>query len=53
MKRNLQLKEKKLLKEIMPKMQPDNWLIIKKLPTAWHIEQKRTGRIRIIPLRST
>ncbi|WP_373926007.1 DUF6906 family protein [Brevibacillus laterosporus] len=41
------------MKEIIPKLQPDNWLIIKKLPTAWHIEHKRTGRIRIISLRST
>ncbi|WP_161785229.1 DUF6906 family protein [Brevibacillus borstelensis] len=48
--RSLQLKEKKLLKQLAPKLQPDNWLIIKKLPKAWHLENKESGKIRIVEL---
>ncbi|MED4749918.1 DUF6906 family protein [Brevibacillus choshinensis] len=50
--RGLQLKEKLFLKQLQPKLQPDNWLIRKKLPTEWHLEHKDTGTMKIVSLRS-
>ncbi|WP_411502935.1 DUF6906 family protein [Brevibacillus centrosporus] len=50
--RGLQLKEKQFLKHLLPKLQPDNWLIRKKLPTEWHLEHKVTGKKKVVPLRS-
>lgn len=51
--RSLQLKEKMLLKQLESKLQPDNWLIIKKLPTAWHLENKKSGKRKIVQLKSS
>ncbi|WP_286085992.1 hypothetical protein [Brevibacillus sp. NSP2.1] len=51
--RSLQLKEKILLKQLAPNLQPDNWLIIKKLPTAWHLQHKGSGKVKVVELRAS
>lgn len=53
MKRSLHLKEKELLQKVVPNLQPDNWLLTKKMPTQWRLENKKSGKKKVVSLRSS
>ncbi|GAB7387407.1 hypothetical protein BSNK01_12430 [Bacillaceae bacterium] len=50
MKRNLTLAEKKAVKAVIPSLDVDNYLIVKKLPGLFVLKSKQTGAIKEVPV---